>query len=206
MKKIKTILLIINISFFIISLSLSCVILFRPFYYYHINYLNLEQYGYTYKEIKESYDDVMDYLTINKEFKTGNLKYSKEGKSHFHDCKILFTINFIILSISSFILLLKKKYIKEHKIFFYSSLLIITLFFIKLITSLIIGFDKIFDIFHNIFFYGKDNWLLDPNNDEIIYLLPKEYFRNCGILFLIIIIIISIYNIIKKIYFDKRNK
>ena len=204
MKRIGLILLIINTSLFIISLSLSCVILFRPFYYYHINSLNLEQYGYTYNEIKESYDDVMDYLILNKEFKTGNLKYSESGKNHFHDCKILFMINFIVLFISSFIIILKRKYIKEKKIFFFSSIVIISLFLIILITSLIIGFDKFFDLFHNIFFIVKDNWLLNPYDDEIIYLLPKEYFRNCGILFLLIISIISIINIIKYLCIKRR--
>ena len=69
MKRIGLILLTTNTALFIISLSLSLVILFRPFYYFHINYLNLEQYGYTYNEIKKSYDDVMDYLVLNKEFK-----------------------------------------------------------------------------------------------------------------------------------------
>ena len=200
MKRIGLILLTTNTALFIISLSLSLVILFRPFYYFHINYLNLEQYGYTYNEIKESYDDVMDYLVLNKEFKIGNLKYSESGKNHFHDCKILFMINFIVLFISSFIVILKRKYLKENNIFFFSSIIIISLFLILLITSLIIGFDKFFDLFHYIFFLGKDNWLLNPNEDEIINLLPKEYFCNCGILFLLITSIIPVINIIKYLY------
>lgn len=202
MKRIGLILLTTNTALFIISLSLSLVILFRPFYYFHINYLNLEQYGYTYNEIKKSYDDVMDYLVLNKEFKIGNLKYSESGKNHFHDCKILFMINFIVLFISSFIVILKRKYLKENNIFFFSSLIIISIFLILLITSLIIGFDKFFDLFHYIFFLGKDNWLLNPNEDEIINLLPKEYFRNCGILFLLITSIIPVINIIK--YLNKK--
>ena len=208
--KIGKCLLVINTALFIISLSVSFVILFRPFYYYHIRYLDIEKTsGYTYEEIKESYDDVIDYLTLNKEFKTGKLKYSEVGKDHFHDCKILFMINFVILLITVITLIIKRKYWKEIKIknkniSFWSSILVITMFTIILIASFIIDFDKVFDIFHNIFFLGKDNWLLNPKTDEIIRILPQKYFMNCAILVLFLIFVISITIIIKEIYISKK--
>ena len=109
MKSIGKILLIFNISLFIISFSISFVIMFRPFYYYHIDSLNLEkETGYTYSEIKEAYDDVLDYTTLFKPFSTGKLKHSKEGESHFRDCRIIFMINFIVFGVSGIIIVLKK--------------------------------------------------------------------------------------------------
>lgn len=208
--KIGKCLLVLNTALFIISLSVSFVILFRPFYYYHINYLDIEKTsGYTYEEIKESYDDVLDYLILNKEFKTGKLKYSEVGKDHFHDCKILFIINFAILFISGLILLIKRKYFKEIKIknkniSFWSSILVITMFTIILIASFIVDFDQVFDIFHNIFFLGKENWLLNPKTDEIIRILPQKYFMDCAILVILLIFIITITLIIREIYISKK--
>jgi integral membrane protein (TIGR01906 family) len=45
-----------------------------------------------------------------------------------------------------------------------------------------LDFNRAFVIFHHIFFPGKDNWMFDPRTDEIILVLPQEFFRNCAIL------------------------
>ena len=208
--KICSILLIINTSLFIISLSISFVLLFRPFYYYHINYLNIvETSGYNYSEIKEAYDDVIDYLVLDKLFSTGSLKYSLDGYDHFKDCQLLFRINFIILFVSLIIIILKRKFFNniftfKHNISFWSGCLNISIFIILYIISIIIGFDKCFEIFHNIFFLGKGNWLLNSKTDEIIKILPQEFFMNCAILVLSIIGIISIILILKEILIKRK--
>ena len=109
LKNLAKILLVINTSFFIVSLSISFVILFRPFYYYQIKTLNIEETtGYSYEDIKEAYDDVINYTTLNKEFKTGILNYTQSGMNHFRDCKILFMINFLVLALSTVIIIIKK--------------------------------------------------------------------------------------------------
>ncbi len=205
MKKIIPYLLIFNTVLFIISLAISFTTLFKPFYYWHINSLNLvEKSGFTYNEIKEAYDDIIDYTVFYQKFSTGNMKYSSDGMDHFKDCRILFTINFIVLGISGVILILKKKYFNDIKLFkhsigFWSSIVILLFFSIITIITLIIGFDKLFDIFHNIFFLGKPNWLFDSSKDEIIKVLPQRYFMNCAILILLIISVISISLIVKDI-------
>ena len=202
--KIVPILLIINTSLFIISFSISFTLLFKPFYYIHINTLDLvKKTDYSYNEIRESYDDVIDYIVLNKPFKTGKLKYSSNGKNHFKDCKVLFTINFIILGLSSLIIILKKKYLSNikflnHNIGYWSGYLILISFLILLIISLVVGFNDIFIVFHHIFFFGKTNWLLSPMKDEIINILPQQYFMDCAILILVIITTISLVLIIKE--------
>ena len=204
--KILAILLILNNTLFIISLTISFVLLFRPFYYFHIDYLNIpEESGYTKKEIKDSYDNVIDYLTFTDKLETGRLKYSSEGYDHFKDCKLLFKINFIILGITSLIIIFKKIYFKNIKFFKYSinfcsSIINIAFLLIILILSIIIGFNKSFKLFHNIFFLGKDNWLLNSKTDEIIKILPQKYFMNCAILVISIIILYSLVIIIKNIH------
>lgn len=211
-KEIGLLLLVINNSLFIISLSISFVLIFRPFYYYHINYLDLtSETGYTYNEIKESYDNVIDYLVLDKPFKTGKLNYSSSGYDHFKDCKILFKINFIILGLSLFIIFLKNMYLKKLKVFkhnisFWSSILNIMLFFLLFTIYKIISFSKFFELFHNIFFLGQDNWLLDSNTDEIIKILPNEYFINCAILISLMVTVISITLITRDIRVHKLEK
>ena len=208
--KLRIYFFIISIALFIISISITFVLLFRPFYYYHINYLNISKStGYTYDEIKETYDDVIDYTVFNKEFKTGKLKYSEEGIDHFRDCQTLFRINFIILGITSIVILIKKKYFNSDKLCnynlgFWSSVIVIGLFSIIVLISLMIGFDRFFELFHNIFFLGKDNWLLSESTDEIIKILPIEFFMNCAILIVSIIVIIAIIVIVKEIYRKKK--
>lgn len=205
-KKLGKLLLVINTTLFVISFSIACVILFRPFYYYQIDYLNIEESsGYSKEVIKEAYDDVLDYLTFKGEFKTGELKYTSEGMSHFKDCKILFLIDFIVLGITSVVTIIKMKKFNNIRLlnfstYFWSGISIIFIFLSIIIPALIVGFNKAFEIFHNIFFLGKDNWILDPDADEIINILPKEYFLNCVILVISIMFIISISFIVKGIY------
>ena len=47
-----------------------------------------------------------------------------------------------------------------------------------------LDFDRAFVVFHALFFPGKDNWLFDPQVDQIINILPQEFFRSCAILIL----------------------
>lgn len=210
LKVLISIILIINTILFTISFSISFTIIFRPFYYWHITHLKIdENSNYSYEEIKKAYDDVMDYCIYNKKFKTGNLNYSEAGKNHFKDCKKLFIINFIILGLSTITMILKLYLFKSIKILgfnpsFYSSCIILAILIFISIIVLNIGFEELFTKSHSIIFYNKDNWIFDPKTDEIIKILPLNYFRNCGILIVSIISTISITNIIKEIIIKKR--
>ncbi len=192
-----------------ISFSISVAIVLKPFYYVQIKTLHIqEKTGYTYQEIKEAYDDVLNYTTLNHEFKTGKLKYSEEGKNHFKDCKTLFMINFILLGLSFIIIILKRIFLKDIKlkkypIEYWSSWLILIIFLLITATTLILGYNKIFEWFHQIFFLGQDNWLFNPAEDEIINILPKEYFMNCSIL-IVGILFITTGIIIGKEFYKKR--
>lgn len=213
--KISTAILCVFTVLLIITFSISLPICIRPFYYAHIEKYNLvEVTGKSKTQIIEAYDDVLDYLTLpNKEFSTGDFAYSKEGKSHFADCKALFTLNFTVLFVSLAVIILLnvlkyKKIITFAKPFslnasFTSGIATLSLFtVIGLLAAL--DFDKAFVVFHNIFFFGKDNWLFDSSIDQIISALPQEFFLNCGILIIASIFIISISLIIYAI-FKKEN-
>jgi integral membrane protein (TIGR01906 family) len=106
--KISTIILCICTVLFTITFSIALPICVRPFYYAHIEKYNLvEITGKSETQIKEAYAQVLDYLTLpNKEFSTGDFAFSEEGKSHFVDCKGLFTLNFAVLFISLTVIIL----------------------------------------------------------------------------------------------------
>ena len=191
--KICSVLFTVAVFFFIITFSIGLPIYFRPFYYAHIVPLELEnESGYTYSEICVAYNEVLDYLTLpNKEFGTGIMEHSESGASHFEDCKVIFTINAVVLLISSAIIVALKILEKTKKLDklklgrfscgFWASVSALGLFaIIGLVAS--VSFYNFFTSFHKLLFPGKDNWYFDPRYDEIINALPQEFFRNCAIL------------------------
>lgn len=201
--RILSILFSVLLFFFILSFSISLPIYCRPFYYAHIEPLHLSEIsGFSKNEIIIAYNEVLDYLTLpNKDFSAGVMKYSLEGESHFADCKELFSLNawvLIICSASAIILLVLRKKLKlapfkigKHSASFYSAICSIAV-------PLIIGgigaldFRKAFQFFHIIFFPKKTNWIFNPLTDEIIYVLPEQFFMNCAILIGASILTISI--------------
>jgi len=192
LNNILTIVLIIALISFVLSLSINLPIYFRPFYYLQIKTLRLEENtGYTYSQIKDAYDQLLNYLTLFQPFGTGVMDYSEEGYSHFADCKFLFDLDTIVMIVSFIVIItliiLERKNIIEFKNYFkfppyfYSSVLSIIIVLVLAI-AISIDFDKAFIVFHNIFFPGKTNWVFNSNTDKIIRVLPETFFLNCAIL------------------------
>ena len=198
-----TILLGVAVVLLILTVSIGLPIYLRFFYYMQINPLNLpENSGYDYATIKHAYDCVLDYLTLpNREFSAGVFKFTEEGASHFADCKVLFNLNAIVLIISmvtviTLFILEKLKIIKTLRPFnmnvcFISATVVLALFAIIAIV-VAIDFNSAFIVFHKIFFAGKDNWSFNPYQDQIINVLPQEFFMACAILIVSGIILISV--------------
>ncbi len=202
--KILTAVFGIAIFFFIITFSIGLPIYCRFFYYMQIEALNLPtSTGHSYATIKEAFDQVMNYLTLpGFEFGTGVFKYSEAGKAHFQDCKVLFDLNLLVLLASTAIILaltlLNKlkafafcRPFKMH-VSFLSCLSIFAVIFVIAVLIFIVGFDSAFTAFHHLFFPGKDNWQFDYYQDEIIRILPQQFFLSCAVLIGASIIIISI--------------
>lgn len=206
--KLLTALLGIFIALLIVTFSIGLPIYFRPFYYIQVDLMDIPSYAsdeyksFTKDEIIEAYDELLDYLTVpGCEFKTGVFKYSESGKSHFVDCKGLFDLNTYAFLISLVglvtLLILNKKGVFElwrpfgMNIAFSSGAYLLGGF--AIIGGLVaINFDVAFTIFHKIFFPGKDNWLFSWYEDEIIRILPQDFFMNCAILIFVSIILLCV--------------
>lgn len=190
---ISSFLFAIVLFFFILAFSIGLPIYCRPFYYLHIEALNLEETsGFTEDEIKQAFNEVMDYLTIpGMDFSVGVMKYTEDGADHFADCKNLFDLNGGVLIISGLVLLvlivlrrfdkIKPFYIGQFHASFYSALAAVIIP-VVLGGLIAIDFDKAFMIFHKLFFPGKDNWVFDWEADQIIMVLPQEFFMHCAML------------------------
>ena len=187
----------------IITFSIGLPIYVRGFYYAQIDSLNLpERTGHTKEEIREAYDEVLDFLTIpGREFGSGVFRWSESGKSHFEDCKVLFDLNIVALIVSLAVIvtlgvLIRRRVFELSRPFGHSILLTCgasTLGFFALLGIIVsIDFDTAFVVFHSLFFPGKDNWIFDARTDEIIRAMPQKFFMNCAILIASSIIIISV--------------
>lgn len=180
---------------FMLTFAIGLPIYGRFFYYLQIKLLDMENNtGWSYETIKKAYDEVLNFCTLPwvKEFSAGSLKFSAEGAAHFADCKVLFNLNFGVLVSSAAVLLttiLLNKFkvitllkIKGHRAYLISAAVAVALPLLVILIIAAVGFDEAFAGFHAMFFPGKDNWVFDPRTDEIIRVMPEEFFMNCAII------------------------
>lgn len=189
-----TVFLAIALALVLLTGSIAVPILCRPFYYAQIGPLGLEaSTGLTEAEIKTAYDEMLDYCQGGEEFSTGVLRWSESGKSHFTDVRFLFQLDLQVLVctlalVTASLLFIRRGRCRPALLLgrgpgFWAGVGLGGLFL--LVGALAaLDFDRAFVAFHALFFPGKDNWLFDPAQDQIINILPQEFFRSCAILIL----------------------
>lgn len=182
----------------LLSGAVAVPILCRPFYYAHIGPLGLaEKTGLTEEEIKTAFDQMLDYCQgKSEEFSTGVLRYSESGKSHFADVRFLFQLDLNVFScclglLAALAVLVRLGRQRPEPILgrgpaFWAGAGLGGVFLIVAALAAL-DFDRAFVVFHALFFPGKDNWLFDPVEDQIITILPQEFFQNCAILILAVL-------------------
>ena len=197
--KLLTLLLAVAAAAVLLSGAIAVPILCRPFYYAHIDPLQLEEAtGYTRAEIKTAYDEMLDYCLGGDEFSTGVLRWSESGKDHFTDVRVLFLLDLKVLAVSAAVLVLaliaarlaglRPARLAGRGPAFWAGAGLGGLFLLMAGLAAL-DFDRAFVVFHSLFFPGKTNWLFDPRTDEIINILPEVFFRNCAILILAVLVL-----------------
>ena len=196
--KISAVCLTLLLALFAVSLALAVPILWRGFYYLHIEALDLPaRTGYGADTIRAAFDAMMDYELKGAPFSTGALKWSEEGMRHFADVRVLFRLDLVLLVLTALLLVLYLFFRKKislfrfkgfHPSFFAGTGLIVFFGIVSFLAAL--DFDRAFTVFHRIFFPGKTNWVFDYRTDEIIRILPQVYFRNCAILAVALILLL----------------
>ena len=191
MKKLLAYLSIPCTALAVLSGSIACVLVLRPFYYLHIGPLGLcAASGLTDSQIRQVYQEVMNYcLGLRPDFSAGVLSFSAEGASHFADVRALFLLDLFLLSLSLLLLLSFRLLCRRGgglprlggrtSGFWGTCLLLAATALVTVLASL--DFDRAFTVFHSLFFPGKDNWIFDYRTDPVILLLPQTFFRNCAV-------------------------
>ena len=198
--KLMTAVMSVMLALVLLAGSIAVPILARPFYYAHIDAFDLvRQTGLTEQEIKTAYDEMMDYcLGKSDTFSTGVLAWSEEGKSHFDDVAVLFKLDISVMLVCLLGAAVLLAVSRKKKMSFAAILGRGPLFWAAVtlgVPFVVIGglaaldFDKAFVVFHSIFFPGKTNWIFDYNLDQIIRILPQDFFMNCGILILSVLLL-----------------
>lgn len=216
-QKLLSLIFVIALAVFTLSFSISIPIFCRFIYYAHIEPLDLPQTsGFTTEQIRTSYDAMMDYLTLpNKEFSLGEMSYTYTAAEHFKEVKGLFTLNTVALICSVVyvvVVIVLKKFGKvaplklgEHTPSFYSGIMVLV---IPILVGLfaLIDFKNTFLLFHEIVFQNNDYWLFDPSTDQIITVLPPEFFMNCAIIISAVAISLSLTFIIADLVKKRKNQ
>lgn len=183
----------------VISASIAVPLLCRPFYYAHIGPMNLTAYGLTEAQIITAYDEMMNFcLGLSEEFSVGVLGWSMSGASHFADVRRLFLLDLWALGLSLVMLAAAFIYCRRKKVrphcftghgpgFWAAIGLGVSFLAVGGLAAL--DFDRAFVIFHSVFFPGKTNWIFDWREDPIILFLPQDFFMNCAILILVLLLV-----------------
>ncbi len=191
------------LAVWILSAAIATPILFRPFYYLHIDYLQLpELSGKDAAQIEQAYNQVVDYcIGLSGEFSAGDFPFSQQGAQHFRDVRILFQLDLILL-VTSFVLLVllwwagRKFHLTSYRfggrgpLFWAAIALLATFAVVSVLAAL--DFNAAFTVFHTLFFPGKDNWMFSYKTDPIIRVLPQVFFRNCALLILGVLILLCL--------------
>ena len=197
--KLLSVILAVLTALAVLTGAVAVPILCRPFYYAQIGPLDLEgNTGLTQEQIRQSYDEVLDYCTgLSEEFSAGVLPFSDSGAGHFADVRGLFLLDLGVLAVSlialAAVILLLRRRMRPQTLLgrgpgFWGACGLGAVF-------LVIGglaaldFDRAFTVFHALFFPGKTNWIFDWRTDPVILILPQEFFRSCALLILALILL-----------------
>lgn len=188
--KVLSLLTSVAAALFLLSGAIAVPILWRGFYYLQIDALALPaRTGFSPEVIRGAFDQVMDFLVKGAPFGTGELKWSESGMSHFADCRVLFRLDFVVLALSAallvlILLLVKTGRVRLHRFLgqgpcFWAVAVMAGLLAVLGVWALA-DFDGFFTAFHTAFFPGKTNWVFDWRTDEIILILPEEFWARAA--------------------------
>ena len=197
--RLLSLVLSVLIALVVLTGSIAVPLLCRSFYYAHIGPLGLEEYYLSREQIETAYNQMMDFCLGKREnFAAGVLGFSQSGADHFADVRGLFLLALRVLRLSAAALCVLLGWCLVGKVrpyrfrsrgpgFWAAAGLGASFLAIGGLAAL--DFDRAFVIFHSIFFPGKDNWIFDWSMDPIILFLPQDFFRNCALLILALLLV-----------------
>lgn len=204
----RKVILSILIPFFLILIFSMAIGFSKNYYLYEFNRIKPEnELNIDPKFIRYAAQVIAEYLSgLRDNLEVPGFKnfFNEREIEHMKDVKNIFRYLIyltIIIGVLIFILIKKQDF---PNIFLFSFIPII----IFLILYLFVPFDKLFIDFHLILF-KNDLWLLNPETDRLIVLLPEEFFIRAfqKILIFTSLSLIFLYSIFKivEVKFEKRD-
>lgn len=179
---------------FIVCLSVTLTVLFRPLYYWDIGHLEIgEKYGISEEICRLNYDILIDYNLVwgPETLEMPNFPMSEGGRIHFEEVKVIFVACqyaavFGLLAFLSRILWQKKRGDGDYRWLRWTGW--VALAIVAAVGSLVaVNWDLAFVLMHKILF-NNDLWLFDWRTDPVILILPDEFFMHCGILIMVLVV------------------
>ena len=179
---------------FIICLSVTLTVMFRPVYYWDIEHLQIGQsYGIPAEICRENYDVLIDYNLAwgpdTLEFP--NFKMSESGRIHFEEVKVIF-VACQYAAAAGMILFVGRIWWQLHRsdrdFRWLRYTMWAALAIVAAVGSLVaVNWDLAFVLMHKLLF-NNDLWIFDWRTDPIILILPDTFFMHCGILIMILVV------------------
>lgn len=202
--KMKDVLIGVIVSLTVICIAIAATVMFRPLYYFDIDYLDIpERSGYTKEQCIENYDVLIDYNLIGgpEVLEFPDMQMSEHGRIHFEEVKAIFVPAQWIscAGILLFILLMCR-----YKSYSWLRVSVLTAAAIcaAVLAAVLIDWEWAFETMHAIFF-RNDYWIFNSKTDPIIKILPDTFFMHCGIMIVAIVLII---NVAFEIIYRKKRK
>jgi len=180
---------------FIICLSVTLTVLFRPLYYWDIGHLEIGQkYGISEEICRENYDVLIDYnLAWGPDtLEMPDFAMSEGGRIHFEEVKVIFVAcQYIsLIGLAAFtgrIWLQRRRGDGDFRWLRWTGL--VALAIVALVGGLVaVNWDLAFVLMHKILF-NNDLWIFDWRTDPVILILPDEFFMHCGILIMVLVVV-----------------
>ncbi|MGL4761753.1 MAG: TIGR01906 family membrane protein [Sarcina sp.] len=195
---------------FILLICTNIIILFNSkflFKYFTLSNETAKTLAIPFESLMIEYEKIIVYLRnpLITNLKFNYFTLSPNGQQHFFEVKMLLTYIFMLAcSIGVFLIV----YLTYKKFFFNKTLLhqkiktnliLCKKYFNSIIIStvvclglfIIIDFNKVFIVFHNLLF-DNDLWMFNETTDSIISILPENYFMLCAVFILIMLLIESL--------------
>ncbi|MBK0348247.1 TIGR01906 family membrane protein [Aerococcaceae bacterium zg-ZJ1578] len=178
-------------SLVILSLSISLVVLTGQWSYrlFTTVYDVATPMGLSNTQLFVNIDHLMHYLIspFQATLSFVNFSSSAGGLQHFVEVKRLMQWNFMLSIIGIVYLIWSLRTKRTKRIAYYAQqwLKLTAYFPLILLFFIVIAFDKLFVLFHQLFF-RNDLWLFNPNTDPIINVLPQSLFMMYFVLAIIV--------------------
>lgn len=180
---------------FLICLSVTLTVLFRPLYYWDIGHLSISESSGVPEEIcRKNYDTLIDYNLLGgpSELVFPDFTMSENGRIHFQEVKRIFLFCQAASTAGAvwFVWSIWRQLERSDRNFTWLRWTgRATLVLAAMAGGLAaVSWDTAFVVMHRILF-RNDLWLFNAATDPVITILPDTFFMHCGILILALLVL-----------------